>query len=310
MQLNFSPEGGFTALPHDLLHLPMTDGAFRLLVLLCSHANQHTGECYPSQKRLAEMMGKSRPSISAHLKELRDLGLVKTSETRNKVGGNGSLLYLVTFWKHWRHTLRTFLSKGQPPEGASQPAERYIETNHNHNNHSETKPSSDLPSPQKGSDPIVVTVAQKLVEEWQQLTRGVQYPCFNANVNPTLVEKTHAIVSQLVPEGEANPMITAVIKDHLRTLWTKLNVRCGEDTLSQQVFHLERSADPGHLLSRLSTYVQEQWRPHWRRPPSPEQFKNMLASAVPSEPSPGALVRILQSFLQRHQAASAQNSFV
>lgn len=54
----------------------MTDGAFRILGLLCSYCNR-AGLTWVSQKRLAEDMKTSRQNVTNQLAKLRDLGYVE-----------------------------------------------------------------------------------------------------------------------------------------------------------------------------------------------------------------------------------------
>lgn len=60
------------------LHMgKLTPIAAKLYVALCRHANWNTGECFPSQKRLAVMIGCDAKSLWGPTKELVKVGLIK-----------------------------------------------------------------------------------------------------------------------------------------------------------------------------------------------------------------------------------------
>ncbi|WP_422490593.1 helix-turn-helix domain-containing protein [Endozoicomonas sp. ALE010] len=67
-----------------------------LLVVLVTFANTE-GECWPSQKLLADMVGTSQPTISAGLKKLEEEGFIESCYRTNQKGGNISKLYRMLF---------------------------------------------------------------------------------------------------------------------------------------------------------------------------------------------------------------------
>ena len=67
-----------------------------LLVVLVTFANSE-GECWPSQKLLADMVGTSQPTISAGLKKLEREGFIESCYRTNKKGGTTSKLYRMLF---------------------------------------------------------------------------------------------------------------------------------------------------------------------------------------------------------------------
>ena len=60
---------------------------------LARHANNGTGECYPSRKALAKAIGASVPSVDRALARLRDLGLVSWEQRRTVDGDLTSNAY-------------------------------------------------------------------------------------------------------------------------------------------------------------------------------------------------------------------------
>ena len=47
-----------------------------ILTELCDHMNDNTEMCYPSRKRLAKLTGYNVSSVTRHLKNLRNRGLI------------------------------------------------------------------------------------------------------------------------------------------------------------------------------------------------------------------------------------------
>ena len=63
--------------------------------VLADHANNRTGECWPSMTRLAQILGKSVRTIQRHLHALKECGLVEFVERRRHRGRFSSYLYRV-----------------------------------------------------------------------------------------------------------------------------------------------------------------------------------------------------------------------
>ena len=309
--LGFNPAAtGFTALPQELMALPMSDGAFRTLVLLCSHASSETGECYPSQAQLAAMMGKSKGSVSAHVKELRGLGLVRTETQTCRHGGNYRLRYLVTFWRDWRAALRR--RKGapsvQPVERPVQPAERHKKKNHIQVNHTPARhpapaatQATDHPS-----DAAVVSVVDDLVRDWRAAKGSAPFPRFETEVPQKLIDATRRMVRSMTAP-QSRPTLPE-IRASLRRIWQDKGIAIEEPLLEGQSHLLERAADPCGLLQRLRAHLVAQWPRHWRRMSTPTQFEAMIASLPPPPVDIEAKLRLLASDLRRHAALQARSA--
>ena len=303
--LRFTPVAtGYTALPQDLMTVPMSDGAFRTLVLLCSHASSETGECYPSQSQLAAMMGKSKGSVSAHVKELRGLGLVQTETQTCRHGGNYRLRYLVTFWRDWRAALRRrrTASAVQPVERPVQLTERHKEENHiqaNHTPPTRPKPVS-KPATSCVADKAVEVVVDNLVRRWQTAKGGAPFPSFEAEVPDDLVAETHRLVQTMTTPQ--TPPAPSEIRAALRKLWQDRGIEVDETLLEGQLRLMTRETDPRGLLQRLEAHFTKHWPRHWRRMSTPAQFEAMIAG-LPARPADlGVKLRLLASDLRRHAA--------
>ena len=67
-----------------------------LLLTLCSYANDQ-GDCWPSQKDLADVTGFSLRTINSHLKELCQKGYIESQKRMNASGDLDTCLYSIKF---------------------------------------------------------------------------------------------------------------------------------------------------------------------------------------------------------------------
>jgi DNA-binding transcriptional ArsR family regulator len=90
----------FTRLPkiHVLTEAGVPAEAIPTFYALADHANNRTGECWPSMRRLAEILGKSTRTIQRHLHALRECGLLEFVERRRYRGRFSSYLFRVVFF--------------------------------------------------------------------------------------------------------------------------------------------------------------------------------------------------------------------
>ena len=93
-------KGKFTRLPKILVIMKAGVPAEAILTFyaLADHAHNRTGECWPSMRRLAEILGKSTRTIQRHLHALKACGLVEFVERRRHRGRFSSYLYRVVFF--------------------------------------------------------------------------------------------------------------------------------------------------------------------------------------------------------------------
>ncbi|PJI09951.1 MULTISPECIES: helix-turn-helix domain-containing protein [Clostridium] len=91
-------EGNFTIIKNSDITSNLSNGAFRLYVLLKSYCYAEKDNCYPSQKTLADKLNRSIRTIQRYLKELvtkniiriRHRGSISNVYTllRKKIGNN------------------------------------------------------------------------------------------------------------------------------------------------------------------------------------------------------------------------------
>lgn len=82
---------GYTKISNEIIELKeISDGAFRLYILLQKMCYGEKSSCYPSQSYLGKVLNKSSKTIQRYLEELISLGLVKSIRR-----GSSSNLYVV-----------------------------------------------------------------------------------------------------------------------------------------------------------------------------------------------------------------------
>lgn len=315
--------GGYVAIPDEIIRTPMSDGAFRLLCILCSYADKNTGECFPRMSRLADDQGKSKAAISGYLKELRKLGLVRTKE-RYKRRGNCILNYLITFWSSWREQLRSHTREDkavsdkvdqgsvllvQDAECPVQPAERHI--NQIHNNQNTTIASISIEADQVSANPVVSRVVQDILENWKNLVRGAPYPYFNSNPGANLVQETREIVKELKSETAGNDSSSSskqVSSADLKELWKSVNVRITDHEADEHARLINaKSRRPRQSLRCLKSAIRGAWKRYWKKPSTGQQISQMLDYIrVYNVPAPDVLVKYLSGVLHRYDRYQAQ----
>ncbi|MEI4263971.1 helix-turn-helix domain-containing protein [Roseovarius sp. D0-M9] len=315
--------GGYVAIPDEIMRTPMSDGAFRLLCILCSYADKRTGECFPRMSRLADDQGKSKAAISGYLRELRGLGLVETKE-RYKRRGNCILNYLITFWSSWRDRLRahTRIEKTDPNKADQisvltvQEDECPIHSDEHHNNQIQdnqntTTVAPDQKSDQGSSDPIVSSVVDQILERWKGLVRGAPYPSFSSRPPVKLVEETRSIVqkmkSQALIDGgfDAEEQVSTI---DLAELWKSVGVPVSEEEATEHAQLINtKSGQPKETLQRLAVSMSESWKRHWKKPSTAKQLSEMIDYIrVYTPPGPQVVVKYLSGVLERYDRSQAQ----
>jgi Helix-turn-helix domain len=79
----------------------LSDGAFKLYVYICLHADRRTGQVCAEQARLAKAVGKSRWSVVTYLDELRQRGVCSIHAAVNPHVG-GRIEICDAFWPYER----------------------------------------------------------------------------------------------------------------------------------------------------------------------------------------------------------------
>ncbi|MGB0662065.1 MAG: helix-turn-helix domain-containing protein [Mangrovicoccus sp.] len=262
------PSKGFVALPLDLFDVDLSPGAFRTLVEFCRMANAD-GYCWPSLAQLSERLGRSRPAISGYIAELREAELLSTQTQRTANGFNYRLRYCLPFWARWKS--RFAKSAVKKVERGVQPAECIDSKNQTNKN-----------QVLRGS----LSISQKLVKEWSALAGSSNYPMFDRSPEPPLIAKTKAALAE-----KPSPTLSL---EELAAVLTAKGIDDPKVT-SEELYPICKD----HSLSDIHDALDKTWKPYWRRPPSPDQFKAMLAPYSSAK----AVTQLLQSYLRRAERA-------
>ncbi|WP_299567202.1 helix-turn-helix domain-containing protein [uncultured Sulfitobacter sp.] len=273
--LDCDPNKGFVAFPVAVFDLELTPGAFRTLAELCRMANAE-GQCWPSLAQVGRKLGRSRAAISGYIAELRDVGVITTEEQKMANGYNYRLRYTVTFWKEWRAGLGKSRRRA---ERTVQPAERPLETkNHIHNNHSPSKPSE------------VVDI----LSGWKIAVGKAPYPDFESWPSDTLIARSRSATNRAIPVSDRP--ISADIDAALSRFFANVGLKSAPPLGigPALVAYLPTQA----ALARLICALQEDWQPHWRKPPSKFQLIR-LCKALPVISDAATEQKLLKSYLRR-----------
>lgn len=87
---------GFCQVPNAIFQKGLSMGAITTYVYLLRRMNWSTGECYPSQVKMAELFDVSRNTIRKYLTELKEAKLITTKARKNENGRNGTHMYYLT----------------------------------------------------------------------------------------------------------------------------------------------------------------------------------------------------------------------
>ncbi len=85
----------FAVLPEWVLYLPISAVAVRVYCVLRRHADNTTGECFPSRRRLAMKSRCSVATLDRSIKELVEHKAISVAKRKNDAGDWSSNLYTV-----------------------------------------------------------------------------------------------------------------------------------------------------------------------------------------------------------------------
>jgi biotin operon repressor len=78
------------------LDLDLTTSEKMILVLLSDNANDETGECWPSQKYLANRAGMSRQNVNLIINKLREKGHISFEQRKGEKGQRSNMYRILT----------------------------------------------------------------------------------------------------------------------------------------------------------------------------------------------------------------------
>jgi len=87
--------GYFVMIPEWVLYLPITASAVRVYCTIRRHADNKTGQCFPSRKLIAHKANMSTTTVDRSIKELVEHGAITVRKRKSKNGDWSSNLYTI-----------------------------------------------------------------------------------------------------------------------------------------------------------------------------------------------------------------------
>ena len=89
------------------LDLDLTTSEKMILVLLSDNANDETGECWPSQKYLANRAGMSRQNVNLIINKLREKGHISFEHRKGENGQRSNMYRILTLSNEPTHPVKS-----------------------------------------------------------------------------------------------------------------------------------------------------------------------------------------------------------
>ena len=311
-------ESGFIRIPRSYLTLPVSPGAKVLLMHLCASANER-GESWHAYENIALLIGRSKASVSAYVRELTDLGLVEAIEQKMANGFNYRRRLRLTQWSafltKWQEMSLTKKSR-QSKEKAStteavkaefsvtrdtpvfsdRQAERRIRQ-------AERKDPSGPNYIQKNKTPSASAPAVVWTDydeaEWRRFRPSDRDPVSVGTGLPSqyLIRKMQQIEADLSKQGAIltpDDAKTAALS-RLTTFAHSHRIIMDQEALNKAAQSLAGIADTEAAQDACMETLEALWQPHWRKMPTPHQIKDSLTPTAQAQGTPAELrIRISQ----------------
>jgi biotin operon repressor len=276
-------------MPNEWLRLPISPGAKVLLAHFCSAAGQK-GESYYSYEQLSDVVGRSRSSVCAYVKELRRAGVLKSKEQKTANGYNYRLLISIIGWADlvasWTSSVKkNNSSHSQKNERSVQPTERNDPSGQINKNH-KTNTTRYAFSPERDSKPIVkmnVPVwSAENEKEWRIFRNCDRDPFYNHGPLPPgqLIEKLSGIGNAIahnigvVEASEANTLALNKTKSFVETN----NIIASSAQIKEFAQILKENSITQRKMDLILSSLQSTWQPFWRKLSSAKQLEDFIKS--------------------------------
>lgn len=299
-------ESGFIRIPRSYIALPVSPGAKVLLMHLCGSANER-GESWHAYENIALLIGRSKASVSAYVRELTDLGLVEAIEQKMANGFNYRRRLRLTQWStfltKWQEmsltkksqqtkekapateavkaefsvTRDTPVFSDQQAERSIRQAERKDPTGPNYIQKNKT-PSAAAPA-------VVWTDSDEA--EWRRFRPSDRDPVSVGTGLPSseLIQKMQQIEADLSRQGAIltpDAAKTAAL-GRLTNFARSHRIFMDEDALIKAAQSLAGIADTEVAQDACIATLEALWQPHWRKMPTPHQIKDSLTSTAQAQ---------------------------
>ncbi len=321
MNAHDSVDCGFVRVPRSYLELPVSPGAKVLLLHLCAAANDR-GESWHAYADIATLLGRSKSSIAAYVRELVDLGLVEAIEQKTANGFNYrrrlKLIQWHSFLALWKGFTAAKKSKDtKEKEGATEVdrAEFSVtqappeETDRGDFSVSKTErrvqpterkdptgPINKIPQNKTpGVPPEVWSDEDELA--WKQFRPDDNDPISVVRGKPSaeIVEKLRRLEGYL--RSEAQVMTPEQAREgaaeRFKAFARRHKLECGQAALCEAAEALAGIADTSTAQDAAISALEALWKPYWRKLPSKSQVEEGLKkAALTAGPSRDLRIRI------------------
>lgn len=295
---------GFLRFPNAWLRLDLSPGAKCLLMQFCASADD-SGASWYSYAQLTAVVNRSRASIAAYVRELRDAGLIATEQQRMANGFNYRLRVRVIGWTEiiagWRKP-----AMRRQAERSDQPIERPNPTgskNHINKIHLTTTENKVIKNSETYYD-----FPKRLEMEWQRCL------CHNNDqsfTTPPTIELLKAVI-KYSENLNRNHCVLKIeeAKNYAKTELEKFIIRrelqYDSDNVraAAAVFAARLRSRPG--IAAAIGHLDRTWPAHWRRLSSSEQIERWLNDEMRRNPRCFEDLTLVWRFRDRARRAHAE----
>lgn len=310
-------EGGFVRVPHSYIFLPISPQAKALLVAFCAYADKN-GSSYLSFGQLAEILQRSKASVSTYTKELAEAGLVACKNQRFGNGYNYRLHITIVGWSdllaHWDHLTKKKRARENAPAPASlsivaqatehpqtadltaRPAEAARDKAPSLKAHSSPQkaersvqhterkdPSGPINKIYQTKTPVVVWRKED-EEAWLRFRPFENDPPFTMREAPcpSILEKAIAYHTSLAARVDLldQQAATDMASKALSSFLASRGIAAEPDHLAKCAEALGGIAKTPEAIAAAIHAIGEAWKPYWRRLSTPDQLVKTCSEAA------------------------------
>lgn len=310
-------EGGFVRVPHSYIFLPISPQAKALLVAFCAYADKK-GSSYLSFGQLAEILQRSKASVSTYTKELAEAGLIACKNQRFGNGYNYRLHITIVGWSdllaHWESLTKKKRDRENTSSAASLSVVAQSAKHPNApdlaarptNFAQDKKPKLEVPSSSQKAersvqhterkDPsgpinhIYQTKTPEVVwskedeEAWLRFRPFENDPPFTMRQEPcpSILEKVIAYHGSLAARVDLldQQAATDLSNKALSSFLACRGIAVEPDHLAQCAEALGAIAKTPEAIAAAIHAIGEVWQPYWRRLSTPDQLVKTCSEAV------------------------------
>lgn len=293
-------EGGFVRVPRSFVTLPVSPGAKCVLLHLCSAADEN-GESWYSYEDIAALVGRSKASVTAYVRELVEIGLVQTIRQTMANGFNYRRKLRIAGWRdllgHWAERSRKAASRRQVSKPRPDTPDSSISTLPSPDiapsdiSLSDTEcrvQAAECPDPTgpktknhqtktPGRKPARVVWSDFDEKAWRQFRPCDKDPISvtHGALDPEIARKVHALSEDL--SRRLNILSRDAIKTRSQSLIaafvSKKGLQAEADEIVQAGDAIAATLDTEASLNAFMAKLEASWKPHWKRLSSPAQIK-------------------------------------